>query len=58
LGATKNKNMHQLYDRAFLFMVEPVESYNNSMVGIPDTTVRIYADTSVFGGVFDEEFYV
>jgi len=50
--------MHQLYDRAFLFMVEPVESYNNSMVGIPDTTVRIYADTSVFGGVFDEEFYV
>jgi predicted nucleic acid-binding protein len=48
--------MHQLCDSAFLFVWEPAESYNNSMVGTPDTTVRIYADTSVFGGVFDEEF--
>ncbi len=33
-----------------------MESYNNSMVGTSNITVRIYADTSVFGGVFDEEF--
>ena len=26
------------------------------MVGTPNKTIRIYADTSVFGGVFDEEF--
>ncbi len=26
------------------------------MVGTPNTIIRTYADTSVFGGVFDEEF--
>ena len=40
----------------FSFVQEPVESYNNSMVGTPGITLRIYADTSVFGGVSDEEF--
>lgn len=33
-----------------------MESYNNSMAGPSQKTIRIYADTSVFGGVFDEEF--
>ena len=37
-------------------MWEAVESYNKGMIGTPEKTVRIYADTSVFGGVFDEEF--
>ncbi len=37
-------------------MQAPSEGYNNNMVGTPNTIIRIYADTSVFGGVFDEEF--
>jgi len=41
---------------AFFVCIRASDSYNDGMVKPSDKTIRIYADTSVFGGVFDEEF--
>ena len=40
----------------FLFLFLGVTPYNAGMAIVKKTKIRVYVDTSVFGGVFDEEF--
>jgi predicted nucleic acid-binding protein len=44
------------YGKCFLFVSSVGENYNYNMAREPRKVIRLYADTSVFGGVFDIEF--
>ena len=41
-----------------MFVSSEPENYNGSMIRPFQKSIRVYADTSVFGGVFDQEFKV